>query len=242
MTTDNSPTVFLVPGFWLGGWAWDAVAERLARDGLLPVRVTLPGLDSLATPREGITLADHVGAIVDAVRGATSDVVLVAHSGAGMLATAVLDQAPDLVSQVVYVDSGPVADGTIARPDLDSTVVDVPLPTLEELEAGGASLAGLTDEMLERFKTKAVANPAGPLRAPVRLTDPRRNEVPATIVCCSMPGAVIREMAKEGGMFAPLADLTNVKYVDLPTGHWPMWSEPGRLAEILEETAQQIRR
>ncbi|MCL2788125.1 MAG: alpha/beta hydrolase [Micrococcales bacterium] len=241
MTISNPSAIILVPGLWLGGWAWDEVAERLARGGLSPVPVTLPGLDSPTARRDGIRLFDHVRALLDVVRGAAGrsrPVVLVAHSGAGTLATAILDQAPDLVRRVVYVDSGPVANGTIARPDLDPTTVDVPLPTWDQLEAGGASLAGLTQEMLQHFQERAVPHPAGPLREPIRLNNPERNHVPATVLCCSIPSEALRHMATGEGMFAPLADLTDVRYTDLPTGHWPMWSAPDALADTIAKTAQ----
>jgi hypothetical protein len=36
-------------------------------------------------------------------------------------------------------------------------------------------------------------------------------------------------------MFAPIAALTDVSYVDLPTGHWPTWSRPDDLALAIEE-------
>ena len=234
----NPPVVILVPGLWLGGWAWDEVVEHLARDGFPAVAVTLPGLESPATRRHGIGLSDHVAAVTDAIRDAAGPVILVAHSGAGALATAVLDQNPDLVRHVVYVDSGPVADGTIARPDLDPLTVELPFPTWTELQAGGASLDGLSEEMLQRFETHAVAHPAGPLRDPVCLNNPARNQVPTTLVCCSIPSAVVKQMATGGGMFAALADLTNTHYADLPTGHWPMWSAPDELAKIIVETAR----
>jgi len=39
-------------------------------------------------------------------------------------------------------------------------------------------------------------------------------------------------------MFAPIAELERVDVVDLPTGHWPMWSRPQDLAKlIVGETA-----
>lgn len=232
--------VILVPGHWLGGWAWDNVTEHLSGNGIPTAALTLPGLESPTTKRSGIRLADHVDALVDAIRDAASPVVLVAHSGAGMLTTAALDQVPDKVRRVVYVESGPVADGTIARPDLDATTVELPLPTWEQLEAGGASLAGLTDDMLRHFQDRAIPHPAGPLREPVCLNNPARNNVPATIVCCSFPSASVRQMAATGAaMFAPLADLTQTRYIDLPTGHWPMWSTPQALAEIIAEATLQ---
>ena len=228
--------MILIPGYWLGGWAWDDVVKHL---DVTATPVTLPGLDSPATRRGDIRLADHVGTIVDLVNAAASTVVLVVHSGAGALASAITDQLPGKVRRVVFVESGPVADGTIARPDLEADAVELPLPPWDELEAGGASLADLTDDMLQRFKQRANPHPAGPLREPVRLHNPARNAVPTTIVCCSCPSAVIRQMAADGNpMFAPLSSLADVSYVDLPTGHWPMWSKPEALAKVLAEAAR----
>ena len=39
---------------------------------------------------------------------------------------------------------------------------------------------------------------------------------------------------------AGLADLRNVTYVDLPTGHWPMWSRPQELAAVIGDVAQSV--
>ena len=41
-----SAPIILVPGFWLGAWAWDEVAARLRADGHDVTAITLPGLES----------------------------------------------------------------------------------------------------------------------------------------------------------------------------------------------------
>ena len=56
--------IILVPGFWLGAWAWDEVAAALRAAGHDVTAITLPGLESVATDRASITFADHVEAIV----------------------------------------------------------------------------------------------------------------------------------------------------------------------------------
>jgi hypothetical protein len=42
-------------------------------------------------------------------------------------------------------------------------------------------------------------------------------------------------MAKEGHPFFAELPYLDMTYVDLPTGHWPMWSRPAELAAILAE-------
>jgi hypothetical protein len=37
---------------------------------------------------------------------------------------------------------------------------------------------------------------------------------------------------------AGLAELRNVKYIDLPTSHWPMWSRPRELAMTIGAIAR----
>ena len=77
-----SAPIVLVPGFWLGAWAWDEVAAGLRADGHEVTALTLPGLESGDADRSAITLRDHVDAICEAVTAAGRPVVLAVHSGA----------------------------------------------------------------------------------------------------------------------------------------------------------------
>src|SRR5207342_37251 len=102
----NAPIV-LVPGFWLGAWAWDEVAAALRADAHDVTALTLPGLESAEADRSTITFADQVDAICQAVAAAGPPVVLAVHSGAGAPGYAVTDRIPELIAAMVYVDSGP---------------------------------------------------------------------------------------------------------------------------------------
>ena len=75
-----SAPIVLVPGFWLGAWAWDDVVAALREDGHDDVTaLTLPGLESADADRSSIALSDHVGAICEGVQAAGSPVVLAVH-------------------------------------------------------------------------------------------------------------------------------------------------------------------
>src|SRR6266487_2047487 len=54
----TSAPIILVPGFWLGAWAWDEVASILRADGHDVTALTLPGLESGDADRSAITLSD----------------------------------------------------------------------------------------------------------------------------------------------------------------------------------------
>jgi pimeloyl-ACP methyl ester carboxylesterase len=240
-TTTSTPTILLIPGHWLGAWAWDDVLEHLETDHARPVAMTLPGLDGDDPERAEKTLEDQVAAVLDVITGpgASDDepVTLVAHSGANAPVSLVLDRHPELVHRVVWVDSGPVATGSVFAPDLPEAVEELPLPSLEVL-AQQASLEGLSAEVLERFRARAVPEPGPVLRQPVELTNDARHKVPTTLVCCSIPSAQVLELARGGHpMFADVANLAHLDVIDLPTGHWPMWSRPRDLAQVIQSAA-----
>jgi pimeloyl-ACP methyl ester carboxylesterase len=232
---DAAPIV-LVPGFWLGAWAWDEVAEDLRADGHEVTALTLPGLESADADRSSIGLADHVDAICEAVTAAGRPVVLAVHSGAGASGYAVTDRIPEQVAAMVYVDSGP-ATGAL-DPNFDA--VELPLPAQEDL-AKEENLDGLSEEQLETFRRRAVPEPGGALRDAVELTNDARLDVPSTAICTGFTSDQYKDAIKEGyAWLGGFAELRNVTWIDLPTSHWPMWSRPQELAAIIGEVAHPI--
>src|SRR5215207_10755966 len=122
--------IVLVPGFWLGAWAWDEVADALRADGHDVTALTLPGLESPDTDRSTITMSDHVDAICEAVKAAEAPVVLAVHSGTGFAGYAASDRVPEQIAAMVYVDSAPA----IGAMDPEFDGVEKPLPSAKELE------------------------------------------------------------------------------------------------------------
>ena len=226
--------IVLVPGFWLGAWAWDEVAAALRADGHDVTAVTLPGLESADADRSAITMSDHVDAICDAVRAAGAPVVLAVHSGTGASGYGASDRVPELIANMVYVDSAP-AKGAL---DPGLTGVELPMPSLEQL-AAEENLDGLSQEQLETFRERAVPEPAGAVREAAELTNDARLDVPSTVICTGFTSEQVKGYAKEGyAWLGGLSELRNVTYVDLPTSHWPMWSRPRELAEIIGGVAK----
>ncbi|PRB18376.1 alpha/beta fold hydrolase [Microbacterium sp. MYb62] len=239
--TTSSPTILLIAGHWLGAWAWDEVLAHLKTDHARAVAMTLPGLDGEDPQRATRSIDDQVDGILDELArlGVSVDqpVAIVAHSGANAPVSVVLDRHPELVDRVIWVDSGPVATGSIFAPGLPDEVEELPLPPFDVL-AQQASLEGLSAEVLERFRDKAVPEPGPVLRQSVELSNDARRRVRTTLVCCSIPSAQLRELARAGHpMFAEVANLEHLDVIDLPTGHWPMWSRPGDLAEVIRSAA-----
>jgi pimeloyl-ACP methyl ester carboxylesterase len=225
--------IVLVPGFWLGAWAWDEVADTLRAEGHDVTALTLPGLESPDADRSSITLSDHVDAIVEAVEAKGAPVVLAVHSGSGAAGYAVTDRIPEKIAAMVYVDSGPAT--AALGPETEGA--ELPM-TWEEIESG-ENLDGLSEEQRETFRQRAVPQPAGVLREAPQLTKDSRLDVPTTAIATGYTSDQYKEAIDEGqtwlGGFAELRDVT---WVDLPTSHWPMWSRPQDLAKIIGDVAR----
>jgi pimeloyl-ACP methyl ester carboxylesterase len=229
--------LILVPGFWLNASAWDAVVPPLVAAGHTVHPLTLPGLASADDDRADVTLADHVAAVVAAVDalGPDAEVVLVGHSAGGGLVYAASDARPGRISKMVYVDSGPFAEGQAVDAELPADVVDHALPPWDEID--DASLVGLTDELREQFRERAVPQPGGTVREPHRLSaEESRLDVPTTVIASVMPGSVLRDLMTQGHPYVDeLAKHHDYEIVDLPTGHWPMFTRPADLGEAIRD-------
>jgi len=101
------------------------------------------------------------------------------------------------------------------------------------------NLDGLSEEQLETFRRRAVPVPGGVLREGAELINEARRDVPSTMICTGFPSSDYQKYAAETDWpwLAGVRELRNLTYVDLPTSHWPMWSRPRELAEIIAEIA-----
>ena len=227
-----SAPIILVPGFWLGAWAWDDVVSTLRADGHDVTAITLPGLESVDVDRSNITLSDHVDAICDAVKNAGAPVVLAVHSGAGASGYAASDRVPEQIAAMVYVDTAPGKGA--ADPEFDGAEKPMVFEEIEKEE----NLDGLSDEQLEMLRRRAVPEPGGVLRESIALTNDARLDIPSTIVCTGYSCDEYKASIGNGYPFlAGLNEIRDVTWVDLPTSHWPMWSKPRELAAIIADVA-----
>jgi pimeloyl-ACP methyl ester carboxylesterase len=229
-----SAPIILVPGFWLGAWAWDEVAEKLGADGHDVTALTLPGLDSTDTDRSAITFGDHVDAIVEAIEEVDRPVVLAVHSGAGFSGYAASDRVPERIAAMVYVDTAPGKGAADAEIEGDEK------PFVWEEIKEEENLEGLSEPQLATFRERAIAQPAGVLREGHEFTNEARKDIPSTVIATGYTAEAYQTYAKEHPEWAFLAglpELRNVSWVDLPTSHWPMWSKPAELAKIIGDVA-----
>jgi pimeloyl-ACP methyl ester carboxylesterase len=234
MSSIDVMDVILIPGFWLNVESWDGVVPALEAAGHRVRALTLPGLASIDDDRTGIGLADHVDAVIEVIDEMDAPVALVGHSGGGAIAHAAVDARPDRVARVVYVDSVPLGDGGVINDELPVVDGEIPLPDWSVF--GDEDLTDLDDELRERFRATSIPEPVRVATDRQVLRDPRRYDVPITVISCEFPSEMLRDLMAKGHSYtAELAKIHDAKLVDLATGHWPQFTKPAELGAAIVE-------
>jgi pimeloyl-ACP methyl ester carboxylesterase len=226
--------IVLVPGLWLDRSSWDRVVPLLEAAGHRANPLTLPGLESLETDRSGITLADQVAAVVTAIDACPQPrgVLLVGHSAGCGIAYGALDQRPDRVARAVYIGGWPTPDGQSVAGGFATEDGDLPMPAFSDFD--DADLTDLDEAGQAAFRDRAIPSPAHLTTDLQRLADERRYDVPTTVVCPEFRATDLQQWIADGE--PPVAELTRIReieYVDLPTGHWPQFTKPADLAQLM---------
>lgn len=227
--------LILVPGFWLGAWSWGRITPALEAAGHECNALTLPGLESKETDRSGIGLADHVAAIVSAIDAADEPVVLIGHSGGGAAVHGAVDLRPTRVARAIYVDSAPLPHGDSINAGLPDVGDEIPLPDFDVFrEDGSHELDDFTDAQLDDFRARAIPIPIDVARDAQTLSDDARFDVPITLISTTFTRAQIDQYIEAGeGYFAEVVAIKDVTIIELPTSHWPQFTKPEQLAEVL---------
>lgn len=228
----------LIPGAWLGAWAWKPVIPLLEKEGDLALAVTLTGMGErvhLATKDVGMSTA--VQDVLNVIQyNEVDDFVLVGHSFAGKVAAAVADRARGKVRKVIYVDA--------FRPERVRTPQGGGDPTGEfgPLPKGGFAIP-LTEEIvgrigkdvkgpnLRRMMSLATPWPIKLAADPITLSE-GYDAIREAYVFCTLSGDPVDEIVagKWGKLEGP--------YKIIEAGHWPMITSPEELAKDLVELAR----
>jgi pimeloyl-ACP methyl ester carboxylesterase len=231
-------TFVLVHGAWHGGWCWDRVAPLLRDAGHEVHAPTLTGLSErahLLSPQVGLDAhVEDVVRLIDTF--ALTDVVLVGHSYAGQIVTAVADRRPTAVAKRVYLDAFVGADGEAARDLLPETVEHHWAESAAEQGFGWLvpvrklSVLGVTEQAdVDWLTPKLTPHPWKTYTDRLDLTG-AVDGVPAAFVECVSWMRVFRaqaDRARERGW--PVRELD--------TGHEAMVTAPKALADALLELA-----
>jgi pimeloyl-ACP methyl ester carboxylesterase len=227
-------TYVLVHGAWHGGWCWSKVRRVLEAADRNVHTPTLTGLGErshLASPDIG--LETHVQDVLQVLEyEALTDVVLVGHSYAGMVVTAVADRAPQRLSRLVYLDAVVPRSGQClfdcAGPEFRRQVEEQVRTQGDGWRIPAASpqtLGLIRDEDIEWTVPRLGPHPYRTFHEKVELSLPTAAMVPRTYVNC------IADRARGGPRSAQAEGIDD--YHELSTGHDAMITLPGEVAELL---------
>jgi pimeloyl-ACP methyl ester carboxylesterase len=224
--------ILLIAGMWLDGSAWDEVVPQLKALGHRPIPIWLPGQG--AEPASA-TLDDQHAAVVAAIDATTGKVLVVGHSAACTLAWMAADARPAKVARVAMIGGFSAADGDTYADFFDLIDGVMPFPGWGPFE--GPDSADLDSEQRRRMEEAVIAVPGTVTKGIVHLRDDRRLDVPVTLICPEFSPAQAKEWIT-GGELPELSRARHIDYVNIDSGHWPMFTQPVELARLLAEAAR----
>lgn len=273
--TDAETPVVLVHGLWHGSWCWSLVTTELAASGVASVAVDLEGHGlTAATPSSRWSRPFDMGAYalqpspvatVTTTSAATTllaqitrigrgqPCVLVAHSMGGIVATAVAEQAPELISHLIYVAAfapvtGRPATDYILMPEMGD-VIQTQLcadPTVVGALRYDRGDPGVRDQIhhtlyndLGRDRADSAISlltpdaPAGIAGEAPAVTRERYGSIPHTYVLTLRDRGIQPVLQRRfiSDIDAISAHPTTV--IELDSSHSPFLSRPTELAEII---------
>ena len=238
------PSVVLVHGAWHGGWCWQRVLPLLQVAGLNAHAVTLTGVGERAhLMSPDIRLSTHIQDVLGVIEAnELTHVVLVGHSYAGMVITGAADQLqqsqPGLLASLVYLDA------VTPHPGESWSSQHTPETIAQRLgvarASGGISFAppdasvfGLTGADRDWVNRRQTPQPLAVYQDTLAFEAARVASVPRTFIDCTSPAlptiAVMRQRVRQESGW---------EVMELTTGHDPMVSAPGMLAEMLSSIAK----
>ena len=237
----------LVHGAWHGAWCWQRVLPGLIQAGHRAHAVTLTGVGERAhLLHPDIDLETHIEDVMAAMDAEELvDVVLVVHSYAGMLGTAVADRRPERLRHLVYLDA------VLPKPGESWSSTHASATRLARIEAAQADpmnsfpapdpavfgLSGADHAWVQRRQTR---HPGKPYTHVLDFDALRVASVSRTFINCTEPPLGTIEASRlrmTDPKFWNGAWLPGSNVIEMKTGHDPMISDPNGLLKLLLDLA-----
>ncbi len=223
--------IVLLHGAYQGGWIWQNVVPHLRAAGHNVFAPTLDGCaERRATLRPGIDTESQAAEVADMLHFEDlNDIVLVGTSCGGMVGCRVAEIARERIGRIVLADALALFDG-------EAVSDHVKRPTaVNDAVSTGPSRQDAADRMFislqEPIKTWALdrytPHPVAAMQSPVKLPTFWQQKWNASVIWCKQsvnPPVAHQRRAR---------DTLNASWHELDTGHYPMLTEPLRLAQLI---------
>jgi len=235
----------LVHGAWHGGWCWRDVVRLLAATGHRAHAVTLTGVGERAhLMSPAITLETHIADVANAIEAEEmARAVLVVHSFAGMIGTAIADRMPQRLAHLAYIDAvvpqpGESWSSTHGAVTREARIAAAEASHDYSFPPPDPAVYGLAGAQHEWVRRRQLPHPGHTYTAPLQFDPKRVCAVPRTFVDCTAPPlatiAASRQRVRDPGFWGGAwAGGAGARVVEIATGHDPMVSAPEELARVL---------
>jgi pimeloyl-ACP methyl ester carboxylesterase len=229
----------LVHGAWHGAWCWRDVIPMLCDAGHRVHAMTLTGVGERAhLMSPAITLETHIADVANAIEAEEmQSVVLVVHSYAGLIGTAVADRMPGRLSHLAYIDAvvplpGESWSSTHEPATREARIAAAEVSKDYSFPTPDPSVYGLSGEKHAWVKRRQTPHPGHPYTAPLDFDASRVAGVPRTFVDCTSPRLLTVDASRKR-VRDPRFWGAPWRIVEMATGHDPMVSAPAELAKVL---------
>ncbi|SAK98442.1 esterase [Caballeronia calidae] len=235
-------TYVLVHGAYHGGWCWKEVASILRSKGHVVYTPTLTGLgershliDCRPTLEVMIKDVEQVFFYEE-----LEDVILVGHSFAGSIVSALADRMPERLRHLVYLDAQVLESGQAPLDAVPPSIREKYLQRARDCNSTGHAVPpgdpetfGINDpSLVERVRGLLTPHPFGAYFDKLMLNHPLGNGVSATYVVCTSPLHPNTSHSRNVAKAQPGWD-----YVELAAGHDAMLTRPSEVARLIEQVS-----
>ena len=235
-------TFVLVHGAWVGGWCWQKVIPFLEAAGHKVYAPSLTGLAERASELSpDVGLDTHIQDIVSLLEEKNlHGVILVGHSYGGMVITGVVDQVPERIAHLVYLDTFVPRDGE-SMADISRIVIYLLRKQAQSHGDGwridSRGTYGVTTEPDRSWlRSKVTPQPLKTFEQPLHLKNPAIvSAKPRTHIQCTAGGFFRSLMRHILARRALPPREAGWRLRQLPTGHMAMITMPRELADSLLE-------
>lgn len=237
-------TVLLVHGAWQGSWAWERLVPLLLEAGLDVQLLDLPGNGCDDTDPTDISLDLYVAAVKRRLSAIEGGVSIIAHSGAGVLASQVAEACPERIDSLVYIAGMMLPDGVSFAEVIASVLDDDPsavgigphlvwsedrLTSRVPVEAARRIFfQDCSDELAEAAAQRLTPQPERGRAVCPRLSPERFGRIPRLYIETVNDRSVVLTVQRRMQALVPGA-----KVASLPTGHAPQLAAPKKLADCM---------
>ncbi len=234
----------LLHGAWEESQMWNDVSPILQQNGHTITAIDLPGHGLNKHLGPAVTTDAYKRAVVDVISQLDHQVILVGHSMNGALISLVAEQIPEKIERLIYVTAFLLKNGESVLEAMQSDPEGGALP--EVVFSDDQAFATLPEQALRRIGFHDIAESAIhrflPLMAKWQATEPFMAKI---VLSQKNFGSVPKTYIRTGmdKMVSPALQNTMIgnwevdSILDLDSGHFPAFSQPEELAELILQPA-----